>query len=85
VKVLFITWDGAEQNYLESLFLPIFERIHGADREFHVFQFTWASRPQVASIHAAAERSGMSYRAFRIWRRFVMPGTVASIFWGASY
>lgn len=39
MKVLFITWDGSDTNYLESLFLPVYTSL---DFDyFGVFQYTW--------------------------------------------
>lgn len=67
--MLFVTWDGAAQNYMESLFLPILQRAQaGGDFEFDVLQWTWASEAQVVSTGQAAARAGIGYTRLPVFR-----------------
>jgi len=68
MKVLFVTWDGPQVNYLETLFLPIFSRLATMGFQFHVLQFTWASANRFAQSRKACEEAGFSYEAVRIMR-----------------
>ncbi len=41
MNILFITWDGPQVSYLESLFVPIFRKLEErCGAHFHVLQFT---------------------------------------------
>ena len=83
-RVLFVTWDGPEYQYLESLFLPIFAALR--DHGFHVdvLQFTWGSQPGVASPAAlAAERLGIGYEAVEVIRKTVAAGSLVTAVLGA--
>jgi hypothetical protein len=42
MKILFITWDAPNAVYLNSLFLPIFDKLLPYGIEIHVLQCTWA-------------------------------------------
>ena len=83
MKVLFITWDGPQVNYLESLFLPIFKRLSLAGISFHVLQFTWGSVKRTAQVQHACEEAGVSYQRVTIWRRFGALGPMLSALAGA--
>ncbi|KGD61186.1 hypothetical protein T9A_01635 [Alcanivorax jadensis T9] len=67
-NVLFVTWDGPQVNYLESLFAPIFERLESYGYQFHVIQFTWADSSQLSRSRKACEDRGIPYRSVRILR-----------------
>lgn len=43
-KILFLTWDGPQVSYLESLFAPIFSKLIERGYQFHVIQFTWGNK-----------------------------------------
>ncbi len=64
--LLFITWDGPNNDYLRSLFLPILTRL-GLD--LHVLQFSWDEPDRVEMNRTACEGAGASYSHVRI-RRF---------------
>ena len=67
-RVLFVTWDGPEYHYLESLFLPIFAALRGQGFDFDVLQFTWGSAVRRGSLLTAvlgARRIRQAVRARR--------------------
>ena len=84
MKVSFITWDGPQQNYLESLFFPIFEEASGGGCAFSVLQFTWGDRGQMASIEDAARRRGIDYEGTTVIRKPLKPATAAMVVRGAA-
>jgi len=69
MKVLFITWDGPQVTYLESLFLPIFAHLAAYDVQFHVLQFTWGGAKRIALTREACEQLGIGYQSVTVWRR----------------
>jgi glycosyltransferase involved in cell wall biosynthesis len=68
LKILFITWDGPQVTYLETLFLPIFSRLAAMGFHFHIMQFTWANAARVEQSRKACEAAGFSYEPVRIMR-----------------
>lgn len=82
-NVLFATWDGPQVAYLETLFLPIFERLALRGARFHVVQFTWADDARTALARDACEAAGVSYRRVRVWRRPRAVGAFATALAGA--
>lgn len=83
MKALFISWDGPAQNYMESLFLPIFERLQGPDLSIRVLQFTWGDEAITESVAEAADEADIGYEMRRAWRRPLKPATAAMIAKGA--
>lgn len=84
MKVLFVTWDGPQVFYLESLFLPIFRRLSEQGWEFHVFQFTWGDDARRHGIRETCEREGVPYRSARVWRRPASLGALLTAFRGGG-
>lgn len=83
-RVLFVTWDGPNQRYLEDLFLPIFGAVSEQSAlRFDVLQFTWGDATFVAGGRRAAEALGIGYRSRPILRRPAAPATAAMVAWGA--
>lgn len=83
MNILFVTWDGPQVNYLESLFAPIFARLqarHGM--RFHVLQFTWADARRTARAQAACAALGVGYQAVRVLRRPRSFGALATVLRG---
>lgn len=68
MRILFVTWDGPQVNYLESLFLPIFAGLKPHGYHFDVLQFRWGTRAQANAIAALCAASGIGYRAANIGR-----------------
>jgi glycosyltransferase involved in cell wall biosynthesis len=85
MNVLFITWDGPQVTYLESLFLPIFARLAAHDIHFHVLQFTWGGAERIALTRQECERLRVGYQAFPIWRRPRAIGAMLSALLGARH
>ncbi|GAA5138740.1 glycosyltransferase [Alloalcanivorax gelatiniphagus] len=67
-NVLFVTWDGPQVNYLESLFAPIFMRLRLYGYKFHVLQFTWADPERLSRVQRACEEMDIPYRSVNILR-----------------
>ena len=66
-SIAFITWDGAEANYLEGLFLPIFKNMQTQfGYEFHILQFSWQSAEKVAKLQQLAADYGFHYLHFDV-------------------
>lgn len=86
-KVLFITWDGPQTNYLESLFFPIFEGLQQAgEYRFHVLQFSWASGDKQAALAALAKRKNIIYAHYTVARSpNLMVGSLYTLARGVSF
>jgi glycosyltransferase involved in cell wall biosynthesis len=66
-RVLFIAWDGPYVNYMEGLFVPIFEgliREHGM--EFHVLHFSWGAPDKALYLKAFCEARGVFYTSAEV-------------------
>jgi len=70
VRILFITWDGPQVSYLETLFLPIFVRLKEFGFHFDVLQFRWGSKSAAARVKDLCEAHGIGYESVSIWRSF---------------
>jgi len=68
LKILFVTWDGPQVNYLESLFLPIFAGLRPHGFEFDILQFRFGTRAQEEAVRSACEAAGCGYTSAKIWR-----------------
>jgi glycosyltransferase involved in cell wall biosynthesis len=85
MRVLFVTWDGPQVSYLESLFLPIFARLANEGITFQVLQFTWGDAQRIASIQRACELGGVGYEAVPVWRRPRAVGAMLTALAGARH
>lgn len=81
-NVLFVTWDGPDTDYVETLFNPIFARLPDHGYKVHTLQFTWADRKRVDRIREASMDNGIPYRAHRILRTPVTMGALGTAIWG---
>lgn len=69
-KLLFVTWDSDQSNYLESLFFPILKGLGDAvGVETHVIQFSWAKPQEVNRIRHLAAAMGIFYTQYPIHRK----------------
>jgi glycosyltransferase involved in cell wall biosynthesis len=84
IQILFITWDGPQVTYLESLFLPIFNKLADRGFQFHVLQFTWADPLRVKGIRLVAHDFGCSYQAQTIWRRPIVLGSLLTTLYSVN-
>jgi len=67
-RVLFVTWDGPQVSYLESLFVPIFERLGGLGVRFDVLQFRWGEPALTIRANRRCREAGIGYRAVVVRR-----------------
>jgi len=77
-SILFVTWDGPQVSYLESLFLPVFKGLAKRGHVFHVLQFTWADKQQRAVTQEHCEAAGCTYRSVQVARRPVAAGSLVT-------
>ena len=82
-NVLFITWDGPQTNYLESLFLPIFLRLSKRSWKFHVLQFSWESRDITRVRTQKLQKQGIYYRHVPVVRHLKLLGAPITALYGA--
>jgi glycosyltransferase involved in cell wall biosynthesis len=67
-RILFVTWDGPQVHYLESLFLPIFERLKTHGLQFDVLQFRWGDPAHTVRIAKHCRAAGIGYRPVPVHR-----------------
>ncbi|MEJ7745201.1 MAG: glycosyltransferase [Luteimonas sp.] len=84
-SILFVTWDGPQVSYLESLFLPIFMGLAKRGHQFHVLQFTWADKRRRDAVQALCEAAGCSYRSAPVLRKTVAAGSLVSAVLGSRH
>jgi hypothetical protein len=85
MKVLFVTWDGPQVTYLESLFLPIFLRMANEGISFQLLQFTWGEAERIALARQACKQAGFGYQAVSVWRRPRAAGAMLTALAGARH
>jgi len=82
-RVLFVTWDGPQVSYLESLFVPIFERLQALDVHFDVLQFRWGDPALTIRAARRCREAGIGYRAAVVPRGIPVLGPFVAAFLGA--
>lgn len=85
MRNLFVTWDGPQVTYLESLFLPIFRGLQRHGIETDVLQFRWGSEAQAAAVSVACAEAGCRYRQVPILRRALAAGPFLTALGGARH
>ena len=62
-RILFVTWDGPGQSYLETLYLPIFVHIAQSNPRltFDVLQYSWGAREAVSVRETAVRGAGFGF------------------------
>jgi glycosyltransferase involved in cell wall biosynthesis len=85
LRILFVTWDGPQVNYVESLFVPIFRGLaeHGID--VGVLQFRWGTKAQEEQVRRHCLEAGVGYRAVQVMRRGGGLGPFATGWFGARH
>ncbi|WP_242138011.1 glycosyltransferase [Sphingomonas sp. TREG-RG-20F-R18-01] len=68
MRTLFVTWDGPQVSYVESLFVPIFEGLAAHGFPVDILQFRWGDAAQAEKVRSVCTASGIGYRARPIWR-----------------
>ncbi|WP_321463684.1 glycosyltransferase [uncultured Vibrio sp.] len=81
-KILFVTWDGPQTNYLPSLFLPIFKGLIEAGYGVSVLQFTWDNFDKVKSNQKSCKEMGINYKHVNVLRK---PSAAIGSFFSAWY
>jgi glycosyltransferase involved in cell wall biosynthesis len=84
-KVLFVTWDGPQVSYLESLFISIFSKLKEYGFQFHVLQFSWAPASVIDHRRKTCEDNGFSYTSVFILRKPVAFGAVITALMGCRH
>lgn len=80
MSLLFVTWDGPGNNYLETAFVPVFARL---GRRLSVLQFTYAPKEELAVTRAVMDKLGVDYRAVRVPHfRPLSLSTSLAVAWG---
>jgi len=69
LKILYLTWDGPQTTYLESLFLPIFRRLQDQGIRFSVRQYSWGDRGRCLEREAACQTIGVPYKGVTVRRQ----------------
>ncbi|WP_162417443.1 glycosyltransferase family protein [Cyclobacterium roseum] len=70
MNILFISWDSDQTNYLENLFIPIFDGIQKkTSYRFQIMQFSWAAPQEVERLRLLAEKAGIGYFHFSVSHR----------------
>ncbi len=70
MNILFVTWDGPQVNYLDSLFAPIFEGLQEYGITVHVLQFTWDNQVKTQLMEKKFTAAGVKYHVVNVFRRF---------------
>ena len=83
-RILFVTWDGPQVNYLESLYAPVFARLENHGFAFDILQFRWGDETTAREIDERFSALGMRYRAVPIRRTPPAIGPFFSALWGGS-
>ena len=68
MRLLFVTWDGPQVSYVESLFLPIFAGLAEHGVRVDILQFRWGSAAQAEAVAQSCARFGCGYRHSAIRR-----------------
>lgn len=86
-NILFITWDGPQTNYMEGLFMPIFNQIQKhSNYVFHIIQFTWAAPEKIAIIQETAQELNIIYNTKTIAKKpIAILGNLYTISNGSHY
>jgi glycosyltransferase involved in cell wall biosynthesis len=84
-RVLFVTWDGPQVNYLESLFVPIFQGLQKKGIGTDILQFRWGTPDKLAAVQDVCAAAGCGYRAVSVARRWGSAGSFLTAFLGAGH
>lgn len=83
-RILYATWDGPGQNYLSTLFLPIFSALRPLGYEVSVLQHTWATSDFTDAEARVATRLGVDYTVHHLsptFRKVALPLLIARGGW----
>lgn len=83
-RLLFVTWDGPQVNYLETLFAPIFSGLRGFGIDTSVLQFCLDFNGEASAGAQACRDAGLGYRGVRVDSAFGAPGALIAAVRGAG-
>lgn len=84
MRLLYVTWDGPGNNYLDALFFPIFERLRRRGVQTHVVQFSWDLESFRERTAASAAQYGVTWEVHAVPRRPLHLATAAAVTLGAA-
>ena len=84
MRILFVTWDGPQVHFLESLFLPIFRGLAAHGIHVDILQFRWGTPAQAETIRGQCEQVGCGYVDVPIRRGLGGLGPFATALAGAA-
>ena len=84
-RILFITWDGPQTQYLGRLFLPVFEHLASAGYRITILQFSSAGPELRRRIQSQCVESGVQYVPVPIIKRLGIFGVILSLVRGSAW
>ena len=84
-RILFITWDGPQTQYLGRLFLPVFEHLASAGYRITILQFSSAGPELRRRIQSQCVESGVQYASVPIIKRLGIFGVILSLVRGSAW
>ena len=84
-RILFITWDGPQTQYLGRLFLPVFEHLASAGYRITILQFSSAGPELRRRIQSQCVESGVQYASVPIIKRLGIFGVILSVVGGSAW
>ncbi|MCL6261246.1 hypothetical protein M3O96_19245 [Aquiflexum sp. TKW24L] len=80
-QVLFVTWDSPHVNYLENLFIPIFQELKERfGIQFHIVQFMWGANELIQQRRKKFLELGIPYQAFRTSQKYPLTSLLKAVF-----
>lgn len=84
MRLLYVTWDGPANNYLEALFFPIFGHLTRQGVRTHVVQFSWDLHLFRERTAVSAAQYGVTWEVHAVPRRPLHLATAAAVTLGAA-
>ena len=84
-RILFITWDGPQTQYLGRLFLPVFEHLASAGYRITIVQFSSAGPELRRRIQSQCVESGVQYVSVPIIKRLGIFGVILALVRGSAW
>lgn len=84
-RILFITWDGPQTQYLGRLFLPVFEHLASAGYRITILQFSSAGPELRRRIQSQCVESGVQYVPVPIIKRLGIFGVILALVRGSAW
>jgi glycosyltransferase involved in cell wall biosynthesis len=84
-KILFITWDGLEVQYIQGLFLSIFKNLIRQGYKVKVLQFTWSDKRTIGEVKKKLGCEFVEYQEIIVNKKLPFNlGYILAIFLGIS-